>query len=292
MTLIKIENKDFVINGKWLRIISLRDDLIDDIGNPEVIVDTCYRNHLPADILTFSQNMPDLEPKFDYFMEWDNIAAVPVTTYAYWLLKQIHPNTRNKIKKAKKSGVEVKTEGMTRKLAEGMVEIFNETPVRRGKRYSYYGRDPASVEKEWSKDLDRSNFIVAYYNKEIIGFIQLVYCERCARTSGTVAKIAHRNIAPMNALIAKAVEICAEKRIPYLIYGKYSYGEKTEDSLTAFKKNNGFEKIEIPRYYIPLTYCGKIGFHLGLHHRISSIIPNWGLNKLKNIRHMWYRILR
>jgi hypothetical protein len=288
MASIDIQGTEFIINGRWLRILTLRDDLTHDIENPEVIIDACVRKRIPVDMLVFSQSLPDLWPKFSYHMEWDNIAAVPVSTYKHWLMKQIHPNTRNKINKAKKSGIIVKVESLSRKLAEGMVDIFNETPIRRGRRYSYYGRDVETVEKEWAKDLERSDFLVAYHQEEMIGFIQLVYGKQCARTSGTVAKIAHRNKAPMNALLAKAVEVCAEKQIPYLIYGKYIYGNRGEDSLSFFKKNSGFEKIDVPRYFIPLSFWGRLAMNLGLHKGVSSLLPNRTIALMSQIRSQWY----
>lgn len=289
MMITLIDGTEFRITGRLLRIMGLRDDLIDDIGDPEIIANFSRQEHVPADILTFSQHLPDLSPKFSYYMEWDNIAAVPISTYEYWLMKQIHPNTRNKINKAKRTGVAVKIEGLTRRLAEGLVGIFNETAVRRGKLYSYYGKDIETVEKEWSKDSNRRDFLVAYYQNEIIGFIQLVYGKACARTSGTVAKLSHRNKAPMNALLAKAVEICAEKKIPFFVYGKYTYAKKGEDSLTIFKKNNGFQKIDVPKYYVPLSSRGKLGLRLSLHHGIFVLLPNRAQRLLSQIRSLWYK---
>ena len=67
----------------------------------------------------------------------------------------------------------------------------------------------------------------------------------------------HRDKAPTNALIAKAVEVCAEKGISYLTYGKYHYGKKDAKSLSDFKMRHGFDKIDIPRYYVPLTLKAK-----------------------------------
>lgn len=288
MAIITIEGREFRITGRLLRLMALRDDLMGEIGDPGNIANLCCQESIPADILTFSQHLPDLSPKFSYYMEWDNIAAVPISTYEYWLMKQIHPNTRNKINKAKRTGVAVKIEGLTRRLAEGLVGIFNETAVRREKLYSYYGRDIETVEKEWSRDSKRSDFLVAYYQNEIIGFIQLVYSKECARTSGTVAKLSHRNKAPMNALLAKAVEICAEKKIPLLVYGKYTYAKKGEDSLTIFKKNNGFQKIDVPKYYIPLSLRGKLGLCLSLHHGIFVLLPSRAQRLLAKIRFLWY----
>ena len=291
MATILLDGREFRITGRVLRTMALRDDLLDDIQDPETVANLSRKGHVPADILTFSQHLPDLSPKFSYCMEWDNLAAVPISTYEYWLMKQIHPNTRNKINKARRAGIVVEIEELTRRLAEGIVGIFNETPVRRGRLYSYYGRDVETVEKEWSKDSKRSDFLVAYYQNEIIGFIQLVYGKGYARTSGTVAKISHRNKAPMNALISKAVETCAEKKIPFLVYGKYIYGQKSQDSLTIFKQNNGFKKFDVPRYYIPLSLRGKLGLRLGLHHGIFELFPNRAQRLLSKIRFLWYERL-
>jgi hypothetical protein len=221
-------------------------------------------------------------------MEWDNIAALPITSYEHWLSKQVHQSTRNKIKRAQNNNVEVTIECLSRRVAEGLVGIFNETAVRRGKKYSYYGRDVEMVEKEWSRDSSRSDLLIAYYKNEIIGFIQLVYAEKYARTSGTIAKLSHRDKATMNALFAKAVEVCAEKKIPYLIYGKFAYGNKGEDSLTAFKKNNGFQKFDVPKYIIPLTLRGEIGFRLKLHHGFTAYLPSNALKMLTQLRNNLY----
>ena len=88
--------------------------------------------------------------------------------------------------------------------------------------------------------------------------------------------IRHRKVASTNALIAKAVEVCAEKQAPYLVYGSIDYGKKGSTSLADFKRHNGFEKINLPRYYVPLTLKGRIAlnsnFHKGL---IKRCLNQW-----------------
>lgn len=281
----------FRIQNGFCRIMSLRDPLLDDLEDPEAVWRLSKERNVPADILTFSQHLPDLRPKYNYHMEWDNIAAVPITSYEEWIKRQVHPNTRNKIYKAQRAGVKVSIEYFDLRLAKGMVDIFNETAIRRGRRYSYYGKNLNQVEKEWSTDLDRSDFLVAYFNSEMIGFIKLVYGKNYARTSGTIAKLLHRDKAPMNALFAKAVEICSERNIPYLVYGKFIYGKKGEDSLTSFKRNNGFQRIDIPRYFIPLSPRGKLALNLGLHRGITQLLPSRIQPFLHEIRALWYDAL-
>jgi hypothetical protein len=46
---IVINGRDFVINKSMLRTISLRNDIIDDIGDPAVVLHTIHDSHLPAD---------------------------------------------------------------------------------------------------------------------------------------------------------------------------------------------------------------------------------------------------
>ncbi len=293
MSILELNGKEFRITGKLVRVMSLREELLDDIGDPNAVAHLSKEKHIPADILTFTQHLPDLSPRYAFHMEWDNIAAVPISTYEEWFKKQIHRNTRNKIKKAQKMGVDVKIRSFDRTLIEGLIDIFNETPIRRGRPYPYFGMNAEQVVKEWSPDLERSKFIVAYFKNEIIGFIKIIYCEHYARTSGTISKLSHRDKSPMNTMLAKAVEICAEKKIPYLIYGKFIYSKKGEDGLTNYKRNNGFKKIDVPRYYLPLSLRGKIGLRLGLHHGISALLPGGAQRLLSQIRSLLYeRIIR
>ena len=145
------------------------------------------------------------------------------------------------------------------------------------------------VINEFSPDLECSKFLVAYFNKEIIGFIKLLLHKDYAIASGTVYKTAHRNKSPLIAMLAKVVGICADEKIPYLTYGKYVYGKQGEDSLTQFKRYLGFRRIDVPRYYIPLSLRGKIGLKLGLHHSISEVLPGGVLRVLIRIRTLWYK---
>jgi hypothetical protein len=89
---------------------------------------------------------------------------------------------------------------------------------------------------------------------------------------------------PANALVTKAVQVCEEKGISYLIYGKYTYGNKTNNSLTEYKKRNGFEKVEFPRYFVPLTLKGQIIIRLRLHRGMLGLLPGGVINLLLSVR--------
>ena len=97
----------------------------------------------------------------------------------------------------------------------------------------------------------------------------------------------HKDKAPTNALIAEAVRTCAKNGVSYLIYENFNYGNK-EDSLTHFKEVNGFQRLDVPRYYVPLTARGRIAFSYGLHRRIVDRIPEPIAEKFRDIRKAWY----
>ena len=103
-----------------------------------------------------------------------------------------------------------------------------------------------------------------------------------------VSLISQRDKAPTNALLARAVRSCAERQIKYLVYSNFAYGKKQHDSLSDFKERNGFRKVDIPRYYVPLTPLGKAAFSLRLHHRLTDHLPESVMSKLRNFREVWY----
>jgi hypothetical protein len=103
-----------------------------------------------------------------------------------------------------------------------------------------------------------------------------------------VSMIRHQDKAPTNALIAQAVRSCAERGISYLWYANMSYGNKQADGLADFKRHNGFQKIELPRYFVPLTFAGQTTLRLGLHRGITDWIPESVAAKYRRIRKRWY----
>lgn len=288
---LNIGGREYRLKRGLARELMLRNEWIDEVTDPDTLAKEIRNTSVPTDLLTFVQLPPNTVPKYSYAMQWENLAVLEVTTYNKWLKKQVPRNTRKKVLKAERLGVVVRIEAFSDELAVGLVELFNETPVRRTDRYPYFGWDIDRVRQGWATELERSLWLVAYYREEMIGFIKLILGGRIARASGTLAKLAHRDKAVMNALIAKAVEVCAEKSIQFLIYGRFIYGRKGKDSLTVFKENNGFRRVDVPRYYIPLTLRGRIVLRLGLHQGLKAIIPGPALRLLIKLRTKRYQKL-
>lgn len=272
-----------------IRIARLSAEGYEFVDDPPSFISGMKNNNIKADIFTFTQKLPDTKPMYSYYMEWDNVAALHITSFEHWWTKQLNDKTRNMIRRAEKKGVVVKIVDFDDEFARGITNIYNEEPMRQGKPFWHYGEGFETVRKENATFLERSYFIGAYFESELIGFIKLVYEKNFASMMQIISMIKYRDKAPTNALVAKAVEICAIHQIPYLVYAKFSaHGMKKRDSLSDFKYHNRFEKIDIPRYYVPLTMKGSIAVKLKLHRKIAQLLPENLLVIMKDIRRKWY----
>ena len=168
-------------------------------------------------------------------MEWDNFAALPVQTFEHWWSSQIDNKTRNMVRKSQKKGLVVKEVTFDHALVAGIQEIYNETPVRQGKQFWHYGKDVDTVRRENATFLDQSIFIGAFLDKRLVGFVKLVI-DKCGGQAGMMqilSMTAYRDVAPTNALIAQVVRSCADRKIPYVRYATFSYGESITTALSC-----------------------------------------------------------
>jgi hypothetical protein len=282
----EIEGRTILVKGRWIKRASIRDeDLVEGelVGNPAAFIAELKRSGLQADVLTFFQRPPDVKPRFPYDVEWENYAVVPVTTYEAWWEK-LPQEARKNTRRAAKRGVEVKVAAFDDELARGIHKICSETPVRQGRPFWHYGKDFETVKREHATYVERSEFIGAYFENELIGFIKMVYVDRLAAILAILALNSHHDKRPMNALLAKAMEVCVQKGVGWLVYGNYIYGNKTDDSLVEFKRRNGFERLDFPRYYLPLTLKGRIYVALRLYRGAVGLLPAPVLRLVLKIR--------
>lgn len=280
----KICDKEITIEGGIIKVARLSEEWYEDLEDPVTLIKNLKTKGVKADLFTFWQRLPETEPKYTYFKEWDSIAAIDIKSYDNWWKNQINAKTRNVIRKAEKKGVTIREAEFNDEFVMGMTSIFNEAPIRQGKPFWHYGKSFDTVKKEFSRYLFREDLIGAYYKGELIGFIMLAYAGKYAITGQIIAKIEHRDKAPVNALIAKAVKICADKNLSHLVYAKWDTG-----TLGNFKRHNGFEKIDLPRYYVPLSAMGRIILKLKLHHGFAGMIPDNIKQLIKNNRMKRYR---
>jgi len=281
---------DIKIRGRLVRIAHPELDKYEPLANPMAMLDHLRNCDTPIDLFTFMQHVPDTAPKYNFPMEWDNLAVLPVSTFENWWNRQISSYPRNRARQAEKKGVIIREVRFDNALAEGMWDVYNESPVRQGRRNVHYGKDVQRVYKEEATFLERSIFIGAFLGGKLIGFVKLVTDNNGTRANmmNIVAMVKHRDKAVTNALVAQSVRSCAERGIRYLAYQNFTYGNKRPDSLSHFKEVNGFKRIDLPRYYIPFTPLGRIALRLGFHHRLLDRLPEPLANKLREIRCAWY----
>jgi len=278
-----------IVTGRWIRTARVRDeDLVEGVTvkNPDSFITKLKESNLKADVFTFAQRPPEITPKYDYHFEWDNWAAASTTCFKDWW-ENLSQVSRKNVRRAARRGVVVKIVQFDDNLVKGVHRIYNHTPVRDGRLFWHFGKDFETVRRELSTYLDRSEFVGAYSNEELIGFIKIVYVDHVATLMHIISMNEHYDKRPMNALIAKAVEVCDQKGISPLIYGQFIYGNKRHSSFLEFKRRNGFEQINFPRYYIPLTLRGKVFVRLRLYRGLSGLIPEPILQPLLSLR-AWY----
>jgi hypothetical protein len=289
----EICGRTVVVTGKWLRKAAIKDqDLVEGeiVENPRTFLDELRRSGLHADIFSFSQKIPDTAPKYPYHLEWDNWAAIPLTNFNDWWEKRLPQESRRNVRRAAKRGVVVRPVEFDDEFVRAIQGIYNETPIRQGRRFWHYGKDFETVKMENATYLDRSEFLGAYFNDELIGFIKIIYVDQMATLIQIISKMGHQDKRPTNALLAKAVEVCDKRRIKFLLYTKFVYDGNQSSPLTEFKRRNGFEEIRYPRYFVPLTAKGALAVKLGIHRGFRRLIPLPILVSLKSLRSRIYQV--
>jgi hypothetical protein len=280
---VDVGRQSFCIKGKFVKVATLEQEWYEDVVDPHSIAATLTGFRRRPDILSFWQRVPDNQPRYEYYMEWESLAVLPVKSFDCWWTNQIKGTTRNMVRKSQKAGVVVREVVFDDDFVRGMVDIFNEAPVRQGFRFWHYGKDFETVKSQFSRFLFREDIIGAYYQGELIGFAMVANAGRYGIIGMFISKLKHRDKATNNALMAKAVEVCEKRQLPYLIYTTWR-----ETSLVDFKRHSGFQQMRVPRYFIPLTQKGSLALKLGFHHDLRELLPNVIKKPLKRFRKRWY----
>ncbi len=288
---LQFDNRELRITGRLCRVAHLDADDYKFLDSPEPVVSELRKSKLGIDLFTFLQKLPDTLPKYSYPLEMDNLAVLPVSTFDCWWTKQIGFKARNKAKQAEKKGIVVREALFDESLVRGIWQIYNECPVRQGRLFPHYGKNLEVVRKMSGTFLDSSVFIGAFDSDKLIGFIKLTIDDSYAQAGimHIVSLLGQRDKAPTNALVMQAVRSCADRGIRHLVYSKFAYGKKLRSSLSDFKERNGFQRVDIPRYYVPLSRWGSLAFRMALHHPLLDFVPESVGAKVREARTAWYR---
>lgn len=289
---VDILGKRIAIRGRWVKVAMIHDEwwLERELEDPEECVKKLkeQRSIGPrADILTFTQKMPGSLPKFRYAMEYDSVAAARTTTFKDWW-EMLPQESRKNVRRSQKRGVVVTVKSFDDDLIKGIVGVNDDSSMRQGMPNAQYGKSFDQVKKDYASFLERSDFICAYLENDMVGFLKVVYKGDVAAILNLAVKPSHNDKRPANALIAKAVELCESRGVSYLTYGMFNYGNKRESPLREFKSRNGFEEVLTPRFYVPLTIWGGLSLKMGLHRGLLGILPHRAINVGIYARAKWY----
>ena len=272
----EIFGKTVIVTGNFLKTAKLHDEELVEghpVSDPTAFALALSQSALRADLFTFAQKPATASQNYDYACCWENWAVIRTTSFANWWENLLPQEARKNARRAAKRGITVRTVPFDAQLVRGISSIYNETPIRQGKPFWHYGKDLQTVERENATYIERSEFIGAFLDNELVGFIKIIHVDRIAVMIQILAKNAHHDKRPMNALLAHTVELCEKKQVELLTYGQYVYDGKQNSSLTEFKRRNGFEELRFPRYYVPLTFKGKVAVGSGLHLGLKNAVP-------------------
>jgi hypothetical protein len=272
-------------NRTWPRIARLRDEIWLEAPRPEPpeLIAAVRSSHLRADLLTFSQTIEDTAPRHAFPVSLESTAVAETVDFGAWW-NALPQESRKHVRRSRKAGVVVRSAPFDEDLVAGIKRLYDETPMRQGRRFPHHGKDLATVRRENGSFLARAHFLGAYLGETLIGFVKIVRVGGTARIMQILSAQAHRDVFPSNALLAGAIELCPRLPARYLIYGQYVYGQKHGSPMTEFKRRNGFRDVRVPRYHVALNWRGRLALQTGFHQRTGDRIPEPLLNLLLRVR--------
>jgi Acetyltransferase (GNAT) domain len=284
--------KTLVVMGNRVRVASVHEEdwLETELGDPENCVNELRRQRergLRIDVVTFAQKIPNTTPQYSYPMELESIAAARTPSFKQWW-ESLPQETRKNVRRSQKRGVEIRQVEFGDEIVRAIMAINNESEIRQGRRFPHYGKSFDQVRKDYASFRERSDMFGAYYGTELIGVLKLVYRGEIASILQLLVKLTHQDKRPANALMTKAVELCAAGGITHLTYGRFSYGNKGHSSLIEFKTRHGFREVFVPRYYVPLTSLGALYTKLRLYRGLLGFLPASFIKVGLRARDRWY----
>ena len=289
---IDVNGNTVVVTGKWLRTAAVEAEecLEHEVSDPEAFIRRLkeYPRELGADIFTFAQKLPSTNPLYSFPLEWDSVAAMRLTSFSAWW-DGLPQEARKNARRAAKRGVVLRRQEVDDELVRGIVAINNETPTRQGRRFTHFGEDFDKVKRDFLSFSSRSDLLCAYSGDELIGLVKIIYCGPIAAIMKLQSKISHYDKRPSNALMAMAIEMCADRGSSFVTYGQYRYGNQKHTSLMEFKDRLGFGEFLVPRYYVPLTNKGRLGTRLKVHRGVVGVLPASFISVGRAVRSKWFK---
>src|SRR3989442_4375040 len=154
----KVCGKDIQVEGGLIRIARLGAEGYEFLEDPEAALAVIQVSGVRIDLFTFIQKLPHTSPRYGYPREWDNVAALPVSTFDHWWTRQINDKTRNMVRRAENKGVAVREVPFDDSLVQGISTIYNES---RSARESHSGTTGRILKPSEGKTLPSSTGVVS-----------------------------------------------------------------------------------------------------------------------------------
>ena len=187
----------------------------------------------------------------------ETIGLLRIQGFEAWL-KSLPGRERTAIRKAERT-LKTRLVNVDEEFIQSAFRIYNETPIRQCRRYTGFGMTLQDIRLKFS-NLQTSKIIGTYFDNKLIGLMWVELGDQVAAMMSFISLISQRNKNPNNALIAGVVKLCSEKGYHYLTYGNMGYNP----GLDFFKKNNGFRRVAVSRYFVPLSSKGQLAIKLKL----------------------------
>lgn len=278
-----------VIAGKrgMLRAAFVKDeDFVapSDLPHPEDVVSAVTKSKLKVDVVVVGQDFRRPQPLYENLShEIDNVAGIELAGYEEWL-KGLSQSTRRNVRLAERRGVEIRVSDYSEEFASGIKGVDDECSVRQGRPFWHYGKPLTAVFQENGTYRDSSDFIGAYYDGEMIGFIKVVNVGGLSRIMQILGMTTHFDKKPMFALVAKAVELACAREATHLTYCKYEYDGQPDSTIAEFKRRLSFEKYEYPLYVVPVNAKGRLGVRMGAHKGLGALLPQPVIDRARRLR--------
>lgn len=200
--------------------------------------------------------------------EIETIGILSTDSFDAWL-KAVGKRVRQDIIRSERRGVLVKATHADDKFLRDALAIYNETPVRQGRRYTGYGETLEGLKKKFAESVS-VEILAAYDENELIGILWMMCGDRVAQIGSFVHLVRKRDKLPAIALIAAAVKRCSERSVQFLAYPT-AFG--LQPGIDSFRLRMKFRPFAVPRYYVPLTRRGYASIRLHVHKPIQHVLP-------------------
>ncbi len=294
---LRVEGHPWVAHGLWWRHAEIWDEAWTPgewVTQPERVRQAFQAHTGFADLFSFpcvASYRPSPDATEDAGLgvsaiRWSNKAVLPTADPQAWWTG-LSQETRKNVRRAERRGVQVKELTWSQDLARGIQRIYDESPLRQGRPFWHYGKSLDQVVRDNATYLERSTFLGAFVGEEMVAFIKWVRVNDEARIMQILALQSHQDKRPLMALIAHAVWVCHRQGVTGLIYGKMTYGSKTDSSMVEFKRRLGFQQVDMPRLVVAVTTKGRWVVRWGLDRPWSDRLPSSWVHRLLKWRTWW-----